>query len=571
MKARNKQAIALLMGLTLAVSCLAGCGEKTDTEGQKDSVATEEKSTETEQTASEEKEAADPFGKYEEEITLRAALRAVGVKYYSGNDDYDSAEKNLYTSLFHDELGINLEYDWIAQDDETYTTKWNMAIAQNNLPDFGIVAPDMYQQLRDADLIMDMTDVFEEYASDKYKEFMEADGGVARAYATQDERMIGLPFTGGSSDAVQVFNIRKDWLEALGLEVPTTIDGLIEVAQAFVDNKMGGDGTYGLVASSDILGSDLGLLGFFEGYGAYPRWIVDDSGELVWGMTSDENRDALLKLQEMYKNGLINTDFAVSDASITKEDVASGKVGIAYGTYWGAGGLSDSRSLNSDAEWVITEIPTVDGTPAVTSCGSGASWFVFVNKNCEHPEAVVKMLNLQVEKLYSEDSEVVTKYSTHAGPDGESVQVSLYSPVSGATNIPWQNLIRYQESTKALESGNEEFSLGLSASTYEKIRGYMDGDESYYNVWKIFGPEGTYAVIDKMKNEDRILLDAYQTFQTETMIDKKSILDDALKTEMVKVIMGEDISTYDKAVEEWYKNGGQIITDEANDWYELNH
>jgi len=48
----------------------------------------------------------------------------------------------------------------------------------------------------------------------------------------------------------------------------------------------------------------------------------------------------------------------------------------------------------------------------------------------------------------------------------------------------------------------------------------------------------------------------------------KQILDDAMKTAMIKVIMGEDISVYEKAVKDWYANGGQIMTDEVNQWYE---
>jgi hypothetical protein len=37
---------------------------------------------------------------------------------------------------------------------------------------------------------------------------------------------------------------------------------------------------------------------------------------------------------------------------------------------------------------------------------------------------------------------------------------------------------------------------------------------------------------------------------------------------MINVVMGEDISTYEKAVADWFKNGGQEMTDEVNAWYE---
>ena len=36
---------------------------------------------------------------------------------------------------------------------------------------------------------------------------------------------------------------------------------------------------------------------------------------------------------------------------------------------------------------------------------------------------------------------------------------------------------------------------------------------------------------------------------------------------MIKVIMGEDISVYEQAVDTWYTSGGQAITDEVNEYY----
>ncbi len=37
---------------------------------------------------------------------------------------------------------------------------------------------------------MDMTDIFEQYASDKYKAFLDADGGATRGYSTHEGRLM---------------------------------------------------------------------------------------------------------------------------------------------------------------------------------------------------------------------------------------------------------------------------------------------------------------------------------------------------------------------------------------------
>ena len=54
---------------------------------------------------------------------------------------------------------------------------------------------------------------------------------------------------------------------------------------------------------------------------------------------------------------------------------------------------------------------------------------------------------------------------------------------------------------------------------------------------------------------------------TENMSLYEATLESELNNAMIKVIMGEDISVYEKAVEDWYANGGQDITDEVTEYY----
>ncbi len=562
----KKRFISFVLVSAMAASLLFGCGknsETSDTDTTNNAQATPAQSTAS-------AEPADPFGKYEGGITLRGAwLDTGGTVFVPGNPDYDSPERNVFITAYKERLGIDVTYDWVASDVNAYNTKWNMAMAQNDLPDFGMVYAEQYKMLLDAGLIMDMTDLFDEYASDKYKEFLAADGGATLGFSTQNGRMMGLPITGAQPDSVALFFIRKDWLDKVNMPVPATMDELVNTAQAFTDNKLGGKDTYGLVGGKESFGLDLGFQGVLNGYGAYPdSWIKDASGKLIYGTTMDQTKNALLKLQEMYGKGLINKDFAVTDKTIAKEDIAAGKVGIAYGTYYLATGISDNATKDPEANWVITEIPTVDGSKPVVQGSVSRSQFIFVNKDCKNPEAVIKLINTEIDLIFNEDPEVVSKYTTHLGPDGEkNVQTSKYVATVQFCGMPWQNLTRYQESVKALETGEENFSLALSQTTYQNHLKYQSGDITQWNSYHIFGPEGTFSVIEKLKNDNRILVDAYQAIPTETMSAKKNILMDALNTAMTKVIMGDDISVYEEAVQDWKANGGQIMTDEVNAWY----
>ena len=77
----------------------------------------------------------------------------------------------------------------------------------------------------------------------------------------------------------------------------------------------------------------------------------------------------------------------------------------------------------------------------------------------------------------------------------------------------------------------------------------------------------TYAIINKMKNEDRIVLDQYRTLPTPQFSEQLTVLMNDLYQVMVQVITGDDISEFDKAVEKWYADGGEALTQEVNEWY----
>ena len=82
-----------------------------------------------------------------------------------------------------------------------------------------------------------------------------------------------------------------------------------------------------------------------------------------------------------------------------------------------------------------------------------------------------------------------------------------------------------------------------------------------------FGKDASYTYDYDMYMAGRQLPNAFSTVPTETMAMLGDVVNDALNTAMLEVIMGADISTYDKAVENWFASGGQQITDEVNEWY----
>ena len=90
------------------------------------------------------------------------------------------------------------------------------------------------------------------------------------------------------------------------------------------------------------------------------------------------------------------------------------------------------------------------------------------------------------------------------------------------------------------------------------------GEKAYSQVWL-----EAYPIVISLY-EAGYLVPYYGGPVTETMTLYLKNINEALFSAMYKVVMGDDISVYTKAVEDWYKNGGQTIMNEVNAYYAAN-
>ena len=114
--------VSLLLVLAMTVTaCASGNGTAGTASGGnettgKETTAAQEPDTTAPVAAG---EAADPLGKYEEEITV-TMVRDIdpSMKFDTSREGYKSLEDNVWTKAYKEQLGINIEYLWTAQVDE---------------------------------------------------------------------------------------------------------------------------------------------------------------------------------------------------------------------------------------------------------------------------------------------------------------------------------------------------------------------------------------------------------------------------------------------------------------------
>ena len=506
--------------------------------------------------------------KYDPEITLHVARIAVNEQFLPG----ESIDNNAWIQAYKDYLGINIVYDWVVPNDQ-YDSKLAVSIAAGDLPDLFQVNKQNFAMCVENGLLADQTEAFNTQRSDLVKELMTG-YDLSFESATIDGQLLAFPNLNEDPSAMAAYTfIRRDWLENLGLEVPTTQQELLEVARAFTHNDPDGNGvddTYGIAAYKDLWGVTNTLEGFFNSYHAYPYiWIQDGQGGLTYGSVQPEMKTALADLQALYAEGVLDKEFGIKSSDKVDEDVESGKVGIVYGRWWTPiNAMGRCYMADQNADWItIMPVSNDDQAVSLQSQAMSPTSYMVISKDCEYPDAYVRMVNLFYQLKYADEIDY-KKYSV----DTENG----ITPHGYAIGTPWpywnsryDDLLKVYDGTMSPDELNDE-----CRTYYDNVMAYKPGEPcSSVKVvaqYKMYGPDPdtSYAIRYNLIRDNRFVNDEFVTFNTETMTEKGATLKKMENEALVKVIMGDmSVDEYDTFIENWYKLGGQDITDELNAWY----
>lgn len=499
-----------------------------------------------------------PWGKYDPAIDITTVGTPVNPNYLGeGNSDAD----NPWTRAYRDVLGINLSYQWLSDE---YDSRVNLMIASGDLPDFFRVNVVQFQQLVDAGLVADMTSAYKDYASADTRMVIEQEGGPTPiAACTFDGKMLAVPWT-YLHEGVPMLWVRTDWLEALGADVPKTMQDVFDLSRAFTHDDPDGNGeddTIGLFMSKALF--DAWGLGFFNSFHAYPKaWITDSNGRLVYGSVQPEMRDALEQLQAMYADGQLDAEFIVKDGNKALEMIASGKCGLHYGEFHSV--RQPARDNDPNTEFTAIPIPSVNTNDAKAQVADLVYSYWVVKKGYENPEAPIKMMNMWMEYFYfTNDDEIYKTYNQ--GKAGAGMwQASAIKAYRGYKNVANAKAVNgVLDGTMTLEDLNPE-----QRGVFSKVNDYLqNGNEAQWRYTKIFGPDASMLVVDHYRQNNLFQENMYYASATETMTRVWSTLEDRIAEAAVNIITGAPIETFDTMVAEWKRLGGDQVTQEVNEWY----
>lgn len=361
-----KKAISLLLVFLMALGALTGCGSKETTSGE-------------------------------------GGVLKVGIPTKSTVSDYDD---NAFTNYLEEKAGVQIEFiDFSSTASESKKQLALMCGAEEELPDvllgfeFGHYVMNQYGE---DGYFVDLTEYIDKYG-ENYKKAVDGLEDEIKDYITEksintnDNGIYGLPrvICTASDDLQSMMYINHDWLNAVGMSMPTTPDELRAVLQAFATKDPNGNGEADEVPMIGGAGIQYYIINSYMYYDA-GRYNVTN-GQVWDPVKTDEFRQALIYGNQLVKDELYSSlSFTVKSTTELKNMISPAKGESKVGIF--VGNPSTMTSVDSDVLSSFTAMPALND---VTGKGGYTvvverkiDWTAHITKDCENPDLAMKFLDL---------------------------------------------------------------------------------------------------------------------------------------------------------------------------------
>ena len=506
-----KQAAFLLLGSTLLLSACGSNGNgNSDSNSGGSSATTAENTANTEKTAGSETEKQEAAN-----ITWLNILHTA------------SPPTDTVLSKLEELTNTKISFSWVP--DASKEERINTSLASNSLADIVTLTILDNSSVRSAlksGMFWDVGPYLDEFPN------LAAISQDTRSSASIEGKLYGVPFQ--KALARNGVIIRKDWLDKLNLPVPKTTDELMNVAKAFTEQDPDGNGkkdTTGFMDRSDL------IYGAFKTLGSYfgtPNVWKEEGGKAIPEFSTENYVNTMNFMKQLYDNGYINKDFAVTAKTDQQQKFAQGKGGI----YVGA--LFDSKNLLNMAKGVqdgmelvmVNDITSPGQERAIWSANNGIGGLLAFPKSDVKDEAELKRVLQFVNDLMNEEAYALMTY----GIEGVHYTVDADLAVTITNTDLWQQEVQPFASSRPKEIGF-------------KIH---DADPLKTEAEKLIEDNANYAVYNP-----------FYSLESATWSVQGSELQKNITDATYKYILGKaSLDEFKAAVENWKKTGGSSVISE---------
>lgn len=409
---------------------------------------------------------------YENEITISVA--AIDYPLESDVQAGTTPYNQSFNRLVKDVLNINLEYTVVATS-TNYDQRLQLAVTGNREPDmFYTTDSAMFTSLKTQGRLKDLGPSFWYLNEELQNIYLNVVPDVLKNVMVEG-KLYSFPMASNTYESAQKLYIRKDWLDSCGVEAPEalTMDELIALGETFIANGEK------IVRDTGLLGEAKQLIplafhnevmwtgtasasGIMQACGASPdAYFLGDDGELYASNTSEEMKNALAVMADMYKKGIIDKQFTTKNTDQVYDDIRSGKVGMVFGQWWLPNGeINNTVSNIKGADWICVDLPSYNGKQALPIVKRvNLTGYNCVSSKCRYPEAAAKIINLFYEVYYNDDAESIY------GPDVKPENGFYYNMVPIKV---WNAISSVEEYKRVNDVFKKAYDLGVRISYDDK-------------------------------------------------------------------------------------------------------
>lgn len=333
------------------------------------------------------------------------------------------------------------------------------------------------------------------------------------------------------------FDVRTDWLDNVGLKLPTTTDELYQVLKAFTQqdpDRNGKDDTIGIVDRLNQAGMPESFDTLAAKFGVPNKFTVKD-GKFTPDFMTPEYMNTLDFYHKLYAEKLLNSDFTYIKTNQVDEIYARGQAGVYIG------------NLDETPRWVslFKNDPKAKIQPFVNLKGPGGdhafasfgywNYMLFTKSSIKTEDRLLEILSA-IDRNSDFDK---MKDLFQLGVDGFSYKMDNGKPV--ITDMKALNQTTTVQTLSAVKIPNR---IDLIPDWQAKMQSEVD------------------------KNEQIAVANPAASLQSQTLDDHGAELTKIISDASVRYIIGElNKDSFQKEIEKWKNQGGLKALKELEDQY----
>ncbi len=441
--------------------------------------------------------------------------------------DVPTGNEPLWIKL-HELVGFDVNVDWVPP--ASMAERTTLTISDRTQPEvMMVINNDMRSKLMtDAvrgGMFWDLTDYLPLFPNLSTIPQMVIDG------MSYDGRLYSLPKLSMTSGSGLV--IREDWLQNLGMDLPTTLDDYYEMFRAFTEDDPDGNGVDDTIGAT-ISGGPF-VVSLTLAAGVPQTWYVNDEGLVVPFFIHEGFKDYIDWFKTLYDNKFINQDFISTNNPQAIDSFLTGK----YGSVPSSVGNASTGSLfqvlrDQGAEFYVPLMGEKDGE-TYTASVLGFWGMYMISKNAVPDEERLLEILTYFDNLMTDEANEIIAYGeegVHFTREGgefawiDQAQQTIDAAGTGSTYIT--------------SRAQEIFKLGIGKYDLDYLEMQTtQGDVHYPQVELWFSSTNASGPLEK-----------------------------PVRDVVARIIMGEATwDDFDKAVEDFYSSGGQLSIDEYTEQY----